>query len=208
MYLSNRVRRVAAGVSVVGFATVGLSAVASADAAPVAPPPTTYAGCFNGFFRIVYNVQVNPTTPVQCFGADQAITYQSPTQGPPGATGATGAIGVTGATGPAGAPGIPGATGATGLTGPIGATGPTGAPGAPVPRARPVPPVLPARRECLVSPVLLGHRALRALQARRGPPELPGLRARAGHPVMVTFTASSRRRYSPAPTYFSTEPGP
>ncbi len=43
MFLSNRVRRVAAGEC--GWvATVGLSAVASADAAPVTPPPTTYAG--------------------------------------------------------------------------------------------------------------------------------------------------------------------
>lgn len=127
MQTSTRIRHVAVGMIVALAATFGFSPAASAD--PLPTPSPLYSGCASGFFKIIYNVQVDePATP--CFPGDQAIHWnQAGLPGAPGAQGPTGPAGTNGPIGPIGPIGPQGADGAKGDVGPAGSEGPAGAAG-------------------------------------------------------------------------------
>ena len=83
-------RRVAVAAAAVGFTTMGLVGIASADSTT---PANTYSACLSKL-QVIYNVTVNDTSAPRCLGKDTAITWNQ--TGPAGPAGAAGAQGLQG----------------------------------------------------------------------------------------------------------------
>ena len=125
MVTGSVLRKTAVGGATAVVLIGGGSAVAAAAGSATASSPV-YQGCLSQL-RVLYNVQVNPTTTPTCARGDSPISWNQ--TGPQGARvpkGDTGDVGPAGPAGPQGEKGEKGDARATGPQGPQGIPGPHG----------------------------------------------------------------------------------